>query len=75
MLAVAAAARNHPAVLFIGLSLSVTFMGIAASFIAKIIHRYHWIAWLGLLVILWVALKMIWEGAHHVAAVVSPMFN
>ena len=75
VLAVAAAARNHPAVLFIGLSLSVTFMGVAASFIAKIIHRYHWIAWFGLLVILWVALKMIWEGAHHVAPVVSPMFN
>jgi predicted tellurium resistance membrane protein TerC len=50
-------------------------MGLAAGFIARVIHRYHWIAWAGLLVILWVAIKMIWEGAHHVAPVVSPFFR
>ncbi len=72
VLAVAAAARDHPAVLFIGLALSVTFMGVAASFVARLIHRFHWIAWLGLLVILWVALKMIWEGAHQVAPAIAP---
>jgi YjbE family integral membrane protein len=71
VLAVAAAARNHPAVLFIGLALSVTFMGIAASFVARLIHRFHWIAWLGLLVILWVAVKMVWEGAHQLAPVIG----
>lgn len=73
VLAVAAAARDHPAVLFIGLALSVTLMGVAAGFVARLIHRFHWIAWLGLLVILWVALKMIWEGAHQVAPVLAPM--
>src|SRR3954465_1741 len=64
VLAVAAAARDHPAVLFIGLVLSVTFMGVAASFVAKLIHRFPLLAWAGLLMILYVALKMIWEGWH-----------
>jgi YjbE family integral membrane protein len=67
VLAVAAAAREHPAVLFIGLVLSVTFMGVAASFVAKLIHRFPLLAWAGLLMILYVALKMIWEGWHDLA--------
>jgi YjbE family integral membrane protein len=67
VLAVAAAARNHPSVLFVGLVLSVTFMGVAASFVAKLIHRFPLLAWAGLLMILYVALKMIWEGWHDVA--------
>jgi YjbE family integral membrane protein len=62
VLAVAAAARQHPAVLFIGLALSVTFMGVAASYVARLIHRFRWIAWAGLVLILYVALKMIHEG-------------
>lgn len=62
VLAVAAAAREHPAVLFIGLALSVTLMGVAASFVARLIQRFRWIAWAGLLMILWIALKMIYEG-------------
>jgi YjbE family integral membrane protein len=62
VLAVAAAARQHPAVLFIGLALSVTLMGAAASFVARLIQRFHWIAWAGLLMILYVALRMIFEG-------------
>jgi YjbE family integral membrane protein len=62
VLAVAAAAREHPAVLFIGLALSVTFMGLAANLVAKLVQRYHWIAWGGLVMILYVAVKMIWEG-------------
>jgi YjbE family integral membrane protein len=66
VLAVAAAAREHPAVLFIGLALSVTFMGLAANLVAKLVQRYHWIAWGGLVMILYVAAKMIWEGAHQV---------
>jgi YjbE family integral membrane protein len=65
VLAVAAAARAHPAVLFIGLALSVTFMGLAANLVAKLVQRYHWIAWAGLIMILYVAGKMIWEGAHQ----------
>ena len=72
VLAVAGAARDHPWVLVFGLILSVILMGIAANVIARYIERYRWIAWIGLAVIVWVALKMIWEGAHHVAPVVAP---
>ena len=71
VLAVAGAARDHPYVLVFGLVLSVLLMGIAANFIARYIERYRWIAWGGLLVILWVALKMIYEGAGHVAPVIA----
>ena len=75
VLAVAGAAREHPYVLVFGLVLSVILMGAAANFIARYIDRYRWIAWGGLLVILWVALKMIYEGAAHVAPVVAPFFS
>ena len=68
VLAVAATAREHPAVLFIGLALSVTLMGLAANLVAKLVQRFRWIAWIGLLLILYVALKMIWDGAHQFAA-------
>ena len=71
VLAVAAAAREHPAVLFVGLVLSVTFMGVAASFVARLIHRFPLLAWAGLLMILYVALKMIWEGWHDVAPLIT----
>jgi YjbE family integral membrane protein len=71
VLAVAAAARDHPAVLFVGLVLSVTFMGVAASFVARLIHRFPLLAWAGLLMILYVALKMIWEGWHDVAPLIA----
>ena len=50
-------------------------MGVAANFIARYIDRYRWIAWIGLLVILWVALKMIYEGAGHVAPHIAPFFT
>jgi YjbE family integral membrane protein len=66
VLAVAGAAREHPAVLVFGLILSVALMGIAASFIAKLLQRHRWIAYVGLLVILYVALDMIYRGAHEV---------
>jgi YjbE family integral membrane protein len=71
VLAVAAAARDHPSVLFVGLVLSVTFMGVAASFVARLIHRFPLLAWAGLLMILYVALKMIWEGWHDVAPLLT----
>ena len=67
VLAVAAAARQHPSVLFVGLALSVTLMGVAAGFVARLVHRFPLLAWAGLLMILYVALKMIWEGWHDVA--------
>lgn len=75
VLAVAGAARDHPYVLIFGLVLSVLLMGLAANIIARYIDRYRWIAWGGLLVILWVALKMIFDGARHVAPVVAPLFS
>jgi YjbE family integral membrane protein len=62
VLAVAATARDHPAVLFIGLALSVTLMGLAANIVAKLVQRYRWIAWAGLLMILYVALRMVYDG-------------
>ena len=71
VLAVAGAAREHPGILIVGLILSVALMGIAANLIAKYIERYRWIAYVGLAVILWVALKMIWDGWHHVAPVLG----
>jgi YjbE family integral membrane protein len=62
VLAVAGAARDHPTVLFFGLALSVTLMAVAANLIARLIERYHWIAYIGLVVILYVAGSMIHEG-------------
>lgn len=62
VLAVAGTARDHPTVLIFGLGLSVTLMGLAANLVARLVQRYHWIAWIGLLVILYVALNMIWDG-------------
>jgi YjbE family integral membrane protein len=62
VLAVAATAREHPAVLFVGLALSVTLMGLAANLVAKLVQRYRWIAWGGLLMILYVAMRMIYDG-------------
>src|SRR5690242_18093536 len=73
VLAVAGAAREHPYVLIFGLVLSVLLMGVAANVIARFIDRYRWVAWGGLAVILWIALKMIYEGAGHVAPVIAPL--
>jgi YjbE family integral membrane protein len=62
VLAVAGAAREHPGILIVGLVFAVALMGIAANIIAKYIERYRWIAYVGLAVILYVAVKMIYEG-------------
>lgn len=66
VLAVAGAARDHFTVLIIGLVLSIALMGLAASFIARLLHRHRWIAYVGLLIILYVALDMIYRGAIEV---------
>ena len=68
VLAVAGAAREHPYVLVFGLILSVALMGFAAGLIANLLERFRWIAWVGLLIVLYVALHMIWDGSHEVAA-------
>ena len=62
VLGVAGAARDHPAILVFGLVFSVAVMGLAAGLIARVIDRYRWIAWFGLGVIVWVAVKMIHDG-------------
>jgi YjbE family integral membrane protein len=71
VLAVAGAAHEHPIVLVFGLVLSVALMGIAASFIARLLNKHRWIAWLGLVVILYVAAYMIWKGWNEVRAEVT----
>lgn len=62
VLAVAGAAREHPGILIVGLIFAVGLMGIAANIIAKYIERYRWIAYIGLAVIVYVAVKMIYDG-------------
>ncbi len=62
VLAVAGAALNHPTVLIIGLALSIALMGFAASLVARLLHRFRWIAYVGLLVIFYVAIKMLLDG-------------
>jgi YjbE family integral membrane protein len=66
VLAVAGAAREHPTVLVVGLVLSIALMGFAATFIARLLSRYPWIAYVGLAIILYVAASMIWEGGQEV---------
>jgi YjbE family integral membrane protein len=66
VLAVAGAAREHAWVLIVGLALSVALMGLAATIIARMLHRYHWLAYVGLAIILYVALRMIWDGGHTI---------
>jgi predicted tellurium resistance membrane protein TerC len=66
VLAVAGAAKQHPEVLVFGLVLSIALMGLAASFVARLLNRYRWIAYIGLLIILYVAFMMVWEGGHLV---------
>lgn len=62
VLAVAGAAREHPGIMIVGLIFAVALMGLAANIIAKYIERYRWIAYFGLAVIVYVAVKMIYEG-------------
>jgi len=63
VLAVAGAAREHPTILIVGLALSIALMGLAATFIARLLERYRWIGYLGLAVILYVALDLIYRGS------------
>ncbi|CAN7236404.1 TerC family protein [Rhizobium sp. LjRoot30] len=74
VLAVAGAAREHPSVLVIGLALSIAMMGIAANFIARLLNKHRWIAYVGLLIILYVALDMIYRGTIEVLPTVQQWF-
>ena len=62
VLGVAAVAREHPVILVIGLALSVAFMGFAASVIGRLLERHRWIAWVGVAIIVWVGVVMVYEG-------------
>ena len=66
VLAVAGAAKEHPTILVIGLVLSVVLMCAAANMIAHVLHKHRWIGWVGLAIISYVALDMIWRGSNEV---------
>ena len=66
VLAVAGAAREHPVVLVFGLLLSIVLMGVAATWIAKLLHKFRWIGFVGLAIVLYVALHMMWQGHREV---------
>jgi YjbE family integral membrane protein len=67
VLAVAGAANDRFWVLFLGLVLSVVLMGVAANLLAKVIERQRWVSWAGLMIVLYVAVSMIWDGSQDVA--------
>jgi YjbE family integral membrane protein len=71
VLAVAGAAREHPLVLIFGLGLSISLMGVAASFTARLLQNHRWIAYVGLAVILYVALEMIYRGTIELRPVIN----
>lgn len=73
VLAVAGAARGHEVVLFFGLALSVLLMGVAANWIAQLLRTHRWIAYVGLVIILIVSLKMIWQGGNEVWGAVEEL--
>jgi YjbE family integral membrane protein len=66
VLAVAGAAQGHTWVLVTGLAISVVLMGVAATMVANLLERHRWIAWVGLLIVLYIALKLIWEGSEDI---------
>jgi YjbE family integral membrane protein len=72
VLAVAGAAHEHPSVLVFGLALSIALMGFAATFIARLLERHRWIGFLGLAIILYVALKMVFDGGMEVLEAAAP---
>lgn len=75
VLAVAGAAKDHPYVLIVGLAISVVLMGVAATFIANLLNKHRWIAWVGLIIILYVAGDMIYSGTSEVAGVVPASYG
>ena len=71
VLAVGAIAADHLWVMVFGLVLSVALMGAAAAIVARLLKRYHWISYVGLAIIFYVACKMIWDGTHEVVKATS----
>jgi YjbE family integral membrane protein len=75
VLAVAGASKDHTEIMVFGLVLSVALMGVAANYIARLIERYHWIGWIGLALIFYVAMDMIIGGGRDVAPLVLPFIG
>ena len=71
VLAVAGAAREHPVVMIFGLGLSIAMMGVAASLIARLLQNHRWISYVGLTVILYIAVEMIFRGTLDIMKVAS----
>ena len=71
VLAVAGAAREHPTVLIIGLVMSIALMGLAATFVARLLNKHRWIAYVGLAVILYVSFDMIWRGGNELLPMIT----
>jgi YjbE family integral membrane protein len=74
VLAVAGAAHDRLWILVTGLLLSVGLMGLAAGLVARLLERYRWIAWIGLLIVLYVAITMVWHGGHRVAGAIEDTY-
>jgi YjbE family integral membrane protein len=66
VLAVAGAAKGQIWVLAVGLTVAVAFMALLSAYIAKLLARYHWITWIGLAIVLYVAVEMVWTGTHQI---------
>ncbi len=66
VLAVAGAAHDHPWIMVFGLILSIALMGLAATFIARLLNKYRWISYVGLVIVLYVAVHMMWDGYRSV---------
>jgi len=72
VLAVAGAAKGHTWVLVVGLAVAVVLMAVAATYIARLLAHYPWITWVGLAIILYVAVDMMWRGSLEVACAYVP---
>jgi YjbE family integral membrane protein len=72
VLAVAGAAKGEIWVLVVGLTVAVAFMALLSAYIAKLLAKHHWITWVGLLIVLYVAAEMIWTGTHQVGCQFVP---
>jgi YjbE family integral membrane protein len=72
VLAVAGAAKGDTVVLVIGLVVAVGFMGLLSHYIAGLLTRHAWISWIGLAVVLYVAIDMIWSGSHQIGCKFVP---
>jgi YjbE family integral membrane protein len=73
VLAVAGAAHDHPYIMAFGLAVAIMLMGVAATYVARLLHKYHWLSYLGLALILYVALSMMYEGSHDFPALMTQL--